>query len=188
MGSTARTIKEAARYTYSDYYGWETNDRYELIDGVPHLMSPSPTQVHQEILLEIGGQFREFLKGKPCKVFIAPFDVRLNVRHKDDTVVQPDLFVVCDMSKLDGKACNGAPDMVMEILSPTSARMDRAIKLVKYQNAGVLEYWIVDPESKTVSVYLLENGKYNISVYYDADTVPVYVLDGCRIKMQDVFI
>ena len=174
------------KYNYADYANRADNERYELIDGVIYMMSP-PSQAHQEILLEIAGQLREFLKGKPCKVFVAPFAVRLNAAAGDNTVLEPDLFVVCDMAKLDGKSCNGAPDMVVEILSPSTARKDRVTKFNKYLEAGVREYWIVDPDSKTASVHILKNGEYVVSGYGDTDTVAVHVLDGCRINMKDVF-
>ncbi|MDR0310315.1 MAG: Uma2 family endonuclease, partial [Acidobacteriota bacterium] len=112
-------LQKDERYTYADYASWDTEERYELIDGVPYLMSPAPLRKHQSILFELSGQFRNFLKGKPCKAFAAPFDVRLNADTYDDTVVQPDLVVICDKLKLDAKGCVGAPDMVIEILSPS---------------------------------------------------------------------
>ncbi|MDR0310408.1 MAG: Uma2 family endonuclease, partial [Acidobacteriota bacterium] len=120
---------------------------------------------------------------------IAPFDVRLNADTYDDTVVQPDLLVVCDRSKPDGKCCVGVPDMIIEILSPSSGRHDKLVKFHLYQKAGVREYWIVDPETKTVQVCILENGKYVTTMYgdTDTDTVPVHVLDGCVIGLKDVF-
>ncbi|MDR0311390.1 MAG: Uma2 family endonuclease, partial [Acidobacteriota bacterium] len=93
--------QENQRYTYADYYTWDDGERWELIEGEPYLMSPAPRQVHQEILRELLLQLATFLKGKPCKLFTAPFDVRLNADTYDDTVVQPDLLVVCDRSKLD---------------------------------------------------------------------------------------
>ena len=179
--------KEKNYYTYSDYLTWDDDARYELIDGVPYLMSPAPRQEHQEVSMEIAKQLAVFLTGKPCKVFAAPFDVRLNVDKADDTVVQPDILVVCDKSKLDGKSCNGAPDLVIEILSPSSLKSDRITKFNKYLQAGVREYWIVDPDQKTVDVYTLENGKYFAAVYSDTDVVPVSVLEGCEINLQDVF-
>ena len=128
------------------------------------------------------------MHGKPCKLYAAPFDVRLNgAGDEDDTVVQPDIVVVCDKSKLDDKGCNGAPDMVIEILSPSSTRHDMFIKFIRYQKAGVREYWVVDPDVKKVIAYILENGRYCGSVYADTESAPVHVLEGCVINLPDVF-
>ena len=177
-------VRKKKHYTYADYAAWDTDDRYELIDGVPYLMSPAPKRIHQEISGAIARKIGNFLEGKPCKVYAAPFDVRLHGDgDEDDTVVQPDIAVICDRSKLDEKGCNGAPDMVAEILSPSSAKLDTLLKLKKYQEAGVLEYWVVDAERETVMVHLLESGKYMTSVYDIADTIPVQVLPGCRIDL-----
>jgi Uma2 family endonuclease len=192
-------VQPNKHYTYSDYASWNDDTRYELIDGMPYLMSPAPSEAHQTIAAELTYQLVSFLKGKPCKVLPAPFDVRLNADDGDDTVVQPDLLVVCDSietntengspgsSKLDGKVCTGAPDMVIEILSPSTARMDKFIKFRLYQKAGVREYWIVDPDTKTVQVCFLKNGEYVINAYDDTETVPVQVLKGCAINLTDVF-
>ena len=178
----------AARYTYADYASWDDDKRYELIDGVIYLMSPAPTIEHQRIGRKILRQLDTFLDGKSCEVFHAPIDVCLSAAgDKDNTVVQPDLIVVCDKSKLDGKRCNGAPDMVVEILSPSTSDRDRVLKFNKYLEAGVREYWIVDPDSKTVSVHILKDGNYIERSYDDSETVNVHTLDGCQITLQDVF-
>jgi len=179
--------KNEQSYTYADYCAWNDDKRWELIEGVPYAMAPGPSQEHQSISRDLFGQLYNFLKGKPCKLFSAPFDVRLNAETDDDTVVQPDILVVCDASKLDGKSCVGAPDFIVEITSPSSLRLDRLIKLLQYQRAGVREYWIVEPESKSVSVHLLENGKYTITAYGDDEIAPVHVLEGCEIILRDVF-
>ena len=119
-------------------------------------------------------------------VYAAPFAVRLNA--DDDTVVEPDLLVVCDKSKLaDGKVCNGAPDMIIEILSPSTASREKVLKFNKYLDAGVREYWVVYPDSKTVSVYLLEDGRYIANEYGETDNAPVNVLEGCVISLTDMF-
>ena len=181
-------LKKEYRYTYADYASWETDEKYELIDGVSYLMSPAPLIRHQDISIKLGAKLFNFLEGKPCKVFMAPVDVCLFAGgDDDDTVVQPDILVVCDRSKLDGKRCNGAPDMIIEILSPTSAKHDLIIKFNKYQQAGVREYWVVNPDNKIVSVHILENGRYVTSAYSDTDTVSVHVLDGCEIDLREVF-
>jgi Uma2 family endonuclease len=182
------------RYTYADYVTWDDGVRYELIDGIPHVMSfteemmaPAPAWVHQGICAELLYQLKKFLKGKTCKVFSAPFDVRLFADKGDGTVVQPDITVVCDRSKLQGTGCAGAPDMVIEILSPSSFRQDRFVKFLKYQEAGVREYWIVDPEDQTVFAHVLHDGKYFTNAYGNTGAVPVHVLDGCTIDLAEVF-
>ena len=181
-------LRQDKRYTYADYYAWEDGKNWELIDGIPYAMSPSPSRTHQRILVELLGQFRDFLKGKPCEVFPAPFDVRLNALGNDDfDVFQPDILVVCDEAKLDEKGCNGAPDMVIEILSPSTAMRDRLLKFNAYQRAGVREYWIVDPDSTTVQAFILENENYIARSYGEADTVSVHVLEGCEISLTDIF-
>jgi len=180
------SLAEKIRYTYADYLEWDDDVRYELIEGVPYAMA-APSQAHQEISGGLFGQLWQFLKGKRCKVFHAPFDVRLNAESFDDVVVQPDLLVVCDRSKLDGRGCVGAPDMAVEILSPSNTKHDVFVKFRLYQKYGVREYWVVDPGGRTVSVHTLENGRYFTAVYGDADAVPVYVLEGCEIDLADVF-
>jgi Uma2 family endonuclease len=174
-------------YTYADYASWDTDKRYELIDGTAYLMA-APSQAHQTVAGEIFRQLANYLKGKPCKVFMAPFDVCLNARgDSDSTVVQPDVLVICDDGKLDGKRCNGAPDLAVEVISESSAKRDEFQKLLKYQKNGVKEYWIVKPELKIVQSYILENGKYTVSVYGETDCAPVSILDGCAIDLADVF-
>jgi len=175
-------------YTYTDYLTWGDERRYELIEGVPFAMSPAPSWIHQKITGEIFRQLANFLDGKPCEVFTAPFDVRLNAEEDDDTVVQPDITIVCDKSKLEDKGgCKGTPDMLIEIVSPASAKRDRIEKLQLYQRAGVREYWIVDPDTTSVQVYILKDDDYIITVYKDAASVPVRVLEGCEINLAAVF-
>ena len=182
------TLKNDYHYTYADYASWETEERYELIDGVSYLMSPAPLIGHQDISMKLSAKLFNFLEGKHCKVFQAPVDVCLFAGgDDDDTVVQPDILVVCDLSKLDGRRCNGAPDMIIEILSPTSAKRDLIIKFNKYLQAGVREYWIVNPDNKIISVHILENGKYVTRSYTDTDTIAVNVLNGCEINLNEVF-
>ena len=185
-------VKEAQvdysrKYTYSDYLEWDDDVRYELIDGVPYLMS-SPTWQHQEILGHLYMQLGNFLKGKKCKVFFAPFDVRLNAETFDNTVVQPDIVVICDSNKMMKTGYVGGPDMAIEVLSPSTTRMDTNIKFSKYLQAGVREYWIVDPDNKTLAVHTLKDGAYRTQVYRDEDMVPVHILEGCVIDLAEVFI
>ena len=179
-------IPKYKRYTYEDYCTWGDDERWELIDGVPYAMS-APSRRHQEISVRMLYHLYGFLKGKPCKVFAAPFDVRLNEDAYGDTVVQPDLLVVCDESKLDDKGCGGVPDMVIEILSPSTAMLDKVLKYRRYLQTGVREYWIIDPESNTVSVHILKNGEYVTYAYGSDETIPVYVLEGCEINLAEIF-
>ena len=182
--------KKERYYTYKDYYAWDDDCRWELIDGVPYAMAPAPSLGHQSILVELARQLGTFLQGKRCKLFIAPCDVRLNADAEDDTVVQPDLLVVCDKSKLeDGKSVVGVPDLIIEILSPSNTKHDKLTKLNLYKRFGVPEYWIVDPDTATVTVNTLwqETG-YSSQVYDKRSTaVPVEVLDGCTIDLANVF-
>jgi Uma2 family endonuclease len=132
-------------------------------------------------------QFRSFLEGKPCEVYYAPFDVRLNADTLDNTVVQPDLLIVCDHSILNDAGCAGSPDMVVEILSPSTSSYDKITKFNTYLEAGIREYWIIDPETKTLAANILKDGKYITHPYTNEDTAPVHVLEGCTIDLSEVF-
>jgi len=178
------SLKREGYQTFNEWLSWDEGVRAELVDGEAVMMA-LPSQKHQEIIMELSRQLANFLKGKPFKVYPAPFRVRLS--KKEHTVFEPDIVLICDKSRLGGKIFNGAPDMVVEVLSPTSARHDRLTKYQKYQHAGVREYWIVDPDIKTVHVCLLENGRYIMEAYGDTDIVPVSVLEGCEITLADVF-
>ena len=171
---------------------WDENKRAEIIGGET-VMLDTPTSIHQEISGELFGQLYNYLKGKKCKVYAAPFAVRLFEKDGDsledvDTMVEPDIAVICDKRKLDEHGCKGAPDMVVEILSPSTRRHDRLVKLGLYQRAGVREYWIVYPEEKSVQVLLLEDGKLLPHEEYGQDDVAkVNILDGCFIELGKVF-
>ena len=183
MGSSA----EKRKYTYKDYINWNDETRCELIDGVVYAMAGA-SQTHQRVSRKILTQFDMSLKGKTCEIFHAPFDVRLNFDSFDDIIVQPDLLVICDKSKLDSKSVLGAPEIIIEILSPSNTRHDTIVKYQLYQRAQVREYWIVDPYNRTVQVYTLKNGKYGVgSIYREGDIIPVNVLEGCQIDLSDVF-
>lgn len=182
------------RYSYADYLTWIDDRRRELIDGFVKLMSPAPTRKHQEISKEILLDFGNYLRNKPCKVFHAPFDVRLPQHHETDnheifTVVQPDICVICDQSKLDERGCIGAPDLIIEIVSPASAQVDTKDKFEIYQQSGVREYWIVFPEEKVIQIFLLNNGKYELRGMYAGDSkAPVAIFgDGFAIELPQVF-
>ena len=184
---------EKERYTFADVLTWDENERAEIIDGEPVMMAPPPSRAHQEISGELFGQLREYLKGKKCKVYHAPFAVRPFEQGGDsqeevDTIVEPDITIVCDPSKLDDMGCKGAPDMVVEILSPSTRRHDRLTKFNLYQRAGVREYWIVDPADKSVQVFTLTDGLLLPHEVYDRKGVAkVNVLEGCFIELSKVF-
>lgn len=156
--------RDAQYHTYGEYLTWPEDVRYELIDGVAYAMAPAPSRRHQEILGEIYRQVANALAGKSCRPFIAPFDVRLprgdEADEAVDTVVQPDLSVVCDPAKLDERGCRGAPDWVVEVLSPATAGHDHILKRTVYERAGVKEYWLVHPIDRIVTVYRLEGGRF----------------------------
>ena len=185
-------LPKEEQYTFADVLTWDESERIELINGIPYMMSP-PLTVHQGILIEMSTQINSFLKGKKCRLFPAPFGVRLFEQDGDspddvDTIVEPDISVICDRSKLDKYGCKGAPDFIVEILSPSTQRHDRLVKFDLYQRAGVREYWIVDPERKFVQVLLLEEGRYHAPLVYGAEEqVPVTVLECCVVDLAAVF-
>lgn len=177
-------LKLERTYTYEEWLAMDDDVRSELLHGVIYMMA-SPSYSHQKVSMELSRQLSNFLVGKVCEVFSAPFDVRLY--KKGDTVLQPDIVVVCDKSKLNSKGCEGAPDLVIEILSPTTASYDQVTKFNEYLKAGVLEYWIVDPDAKVLIVYRLKNDSYIANTYGEADTAPVGVLPGCTIDLALIF-
>jgi len=176
----------ARKYTYEDYENRDDEVRFELIDGIIYMMA-TPARMHQQISGELYLQMANFLKGKPCRVYYAPFSVRLSVGEGADTVLEPDLVIICDMTKLDDRGCKGAPEMVVEILSPSTSKKDRTLKFKKYEQAGVKELWFVDPVDKTVAINILKDGEYVVKFHDDSETVHVHVLDGCFINLTEVF-
>jgi Uma2 family endonuclease len=174
-------------YTYADVLEWDESVRAEIIDGELFMLA-TPATAHQRILGKLYIKIGNYLEGKPCEVFPAPFGVRLFPKDdlSDDTVVEPDIVVVCDPSKLDERGCNGAPDLAIEILSPSNRYHDKLVKFQKYLAAGVREYWIVDPDG-LVEVHILDAGRYITAMYGAADEAPVSVLPGCVINLRDVF-
>jgi len=181
------------RFTYGDYVQWNNDDRWELIDGVPYNMSPSPTRRHQGILLTLATQIRLFLEGKPCKVYVAPFDVRLPEASEPDeevlTVVQPDIVVVCDPSKLDDKGCRGAPDFIVEIVSPSTSARDQVTKTALYERHGVKEYWLIHPIDNLLTIRLLgTDGKYGAPLIREGKgRAAVSVLPGLDVDLDATF-
>lgn len=157
--------RDSHRHTYADYVIWSRTYGDELIDGVAYVREPpAPTWSHQLIVGEIHRQLANALKGKPCRVCIAPSDIRLPKSSEDDdqvdTVVQPDVFIVSDFQKIDARGLCGAPDWLAEVLSPSTARYDRVVKLPVYERAGVREAWLIDPIARTVGIYRMEAGRY----------------------------
>lgn len=175
-------LPEEKLYTVDDIYSLPDGTRAELIDGEMYMMTP-PGRKHQELVsflhLEIGNFIRN--KNGKCKIYPAPFAVFLN--EDDRTYVEPDISVICDESKLDDRGCNGAPDWVIEIVSPSSRKMDYFTKLFKYRMSKVKEYWIVDPDKNQVMVY--EFDKDDFSAYSFSDEIPVGIYDGdLKIKIE----
>lgn len=151
-------------YTYADYLLWKFKERVELLRGKIFEMS-APSPIHQSVSYRLIGEFYRYFDEKPCEVFPAPFDVRFPKENNHDdkkiyTVVQPDLCVVCDLSKIDGKGCLGAPDLVIEIISPGNSEKEKDFKFNLYKENGVSEYWVIDPNEKDIDVYVLVNGEY----------------------------
>ena len=183
-------------YTYADYMTWEWEQRAELILGKIFKMSPAPTSRHQGISQNLSSQLWNYLRGRKCKVFSAPFDVRLpaslklNKDREIVTVVQPDICVICDLTKIDERGCLGAPDWVIEILSKHTSAKDLNIKFDVYEAAGVKEYWVVHPEEQTLLIYTLgEDGKYTgtLKPFTRANAVSPALFPELRIDLEEVF-
>ena len=152
------------RFTYADYLQWPDGERWELIDGNAYAMAPAPTISHQTLVLNIAKQIDDALDGAPCRALIAPVDVLLPATDEADeqtaTVVQPDILVVCNPAKLNERNVRGAPDWIIEVLSPATARHDHLTKRALYERAGVREYWLVHPVDRVITVYTLKDGQY----------------------------
>lgn len=180
-------------FTYRDYFSWPDGEHWELIDGIPVAMSPAPMRRHQTISMNLVRMLSKvILPASRCKLYHAPFDVRLPEANEADddiiTVVQPDLVVICDPSKLDDRGCRGAPDLVIEILSPSTAIMDLQTKRDLYERHGVSEYWIVQPMERIVIIYLFQDGRFDRgSIFTEADDPSLRILPDVRISLKDVF-
>lgn len=192
MGTLAS--RERERFSYADYCKWTDDECWELIDGVEYDMSPAPSRIHQKLSGELFVRIYDVLKDRQCEVYAAPFDVRLPdyAEASDEeifTVVQPDIVVVCDASKLDERGCMGAPDLVIEILSPYTAAKDMKIKRDLYEQHGVSEYWLVHPTDKTLMVYCLRQDKQyaKAEIYASQDIVESTVIEGLKIDLTDLF-
>ncbi|MDG6317598.1 Uma2 family endonuclease [Glaesserella parasuis] len=148
-------------YSYGDYLKWKFQERVEIIKGKIMVMSPAPNRLHQRISMKLTKAFLDVFVNHQCELYVAPFDVRFpDSNGKIKTVVQPDLCVICDSNKLDEKGCIGAPDLIVEILSPGNSKREMKDKYELYQEQGVSEYWIVRPEEQHIQIYVLENGRY----------------------------
>lgn len=177
-------------YTYADYVLWQFQERVELIKGFILKMSPAPSSKHQAISHNLGGCFYNNFKRKPCRVFEAPFDVRLPIKStkKDTTVVQPDLCVICDESKIDEKGCNGVPDLIVEIISPNNSKHDIHTKFNLYLEAGVQEYWLVEPVQRIILIYTLRDGEYiGLKPLVEGEYVASPLFPDLDIAVEDVF-
>ena len=189
MGTPARADR---RYSYADYVSWADDARWELIDGVALAMTPAPTWRHQEVLVNLLVHIRVAVEAAGCRVSVAPLDIRLGpVDVTDDqvfTVLQPDLVVVCDPSKIDARGIKGAPDIVVEVLSPSTSVRDTLEKRAAYERAGVPEYWIVDPDSERVVVLVLEGGRYGEPRSFGrGETLVSERLPALRVDLEGVF-
>ncbi|MFK8284764.1 Uma2 family endonuclease [Capnocytophaga canis] len=178
-------------YTYADYLLWKFEERVELLKGKIFKMSPAPSLKHQKISMNLSGLLWQFLRGKKCQLFSAPFDVRLPKKdEKGDnihTVVQPDLCIICDESKLDERGCIGAPDLIIEILSPGNSKKEMKNKFELYQESGVEEYWIVNPTDENILVNVLEDGKYRILKPVVDEYITSVKFPELKIHTSDIF-
>lgn len=177
-------------YTYADYLKWQFQERVELIRGFIAKMSPAPNLSHQRVASNLSGCFYINFRKKTCEYFLAPFDVRLPIKSKKDdtTVVQPDFCVVCDLSKLNNNGCHGAPDLIVEIISPHNSKYDSITKFNLYQEAGVKEYWIIDPIEKILNVYTLQNGTYiGLQPQSEGEKIKSPLFPKINISLDDVF-
>ena len=175
-------------YSYTDYLVWKIKERVELLKGkILEMSAPSP--IHQEISGNLQGALFVFLKNSKCKLYTAPFDVRFPQKGESQvyTVVQPDLCVVCDFEKIDSKGCVGAPDLVVEILSPGNSKKEMKSKFALYQEEGVREYWIVDPERELVFVYVADNKKFKPTIPIADDYVYSTIFPDFKIHTSDLF-
>jgi len=175
-------------YSYADYLVWKIKERVELLKGkILEMSAPSP--IHQEISGNLQGALFVFLKNSRCKLYTAPFDVRFPQKGESQvyTVVQPDLCVVCDLEKIDSKGCVGAPDLVVEILSPGNSKKGMKSKFALYQEEGVREYWVVDPERELVFVYVADNKKFKPTIPIADDYVYSTIFPDFKIHTSDLF-
>lgn len=185
-------------YSYADYLTWQLEESVELIKGKIMAMSPAPapSRKHQTVITNLGGKLYQFFHKKPCKLFYAPFDVKLYDRRKSllkngevFSVVQPDLCVICDKDKLTEQGCDGAPDWIIEVLSPGNSRTEVRLKFDLYEESGVGEYWLVFPYEQIVQQFVLDqHGKYQLRALYPGNEIAIpYLFPDLQIDLNDVF-
>ena len=183
-------------YSYADYLTWQLEESVELIKGKIMAMSPAPSRKHQTVITNLGGKLYQFFHKKPCNLFYAPFDVKLYDRRKsllknDEafSVVQPDLCVICDKEKLTEQGCDGAPDWIIEVLSPGNSRKEVRLKFDLYEESGVNEYWLVFPYEQIVQQFVLDqHGKYQLRALYPGNEIAIpHLFPDLQIDLNDVF-
>ena len=186
-------LEQETNYTYADYLDWDEG-RWELINGEVWDMTPAPSRLHQEILGDLFYVLYEFFKDQDCKVYMAPFNVCLPDSDTIEdyavtTVVQPDISVICDQSKLDNRGCVGSPDLIVEILSPSTAAKDLKVKRALYEKHGVKEYWLIHPTDQVVMSYQLgEDGQYGKAQIFDReDMLQSVQFEELKIQLSSVF-
>lgn len=179
-------LAQAKEYTEDDYYNLPENVRAELIDGNLIYNQAAPSRIHQTILMEVSGTIRNYFrsKGGSCRVYPAPFAVKL--REDKKTIVEPDISVICDRNKLTDSGCTGAPDWIIEIVSPSNSSHDYILKLNLYANAGVREYWIIDPARKTVLVYYFEQNNFGVESHTFHDKIKVNIYEDLYIDFTSL--
>ncbi len=177
-------IPEQASHTWYEYRTWNDGTRHELIDGEVYDMTPAPRPWHQATVLGLAGALRDFFKGKKCRPFVAPTDVKLS----EYDVVQPDLFVVCDPAQIKSTHIEGAPALVVEVLSPSTLLHDRLLKMKLYAHFGVKELWLATPYPSSVELFLLANGKYVLeAAFAKTETLASPSFPGLAIPLAEVF-
>jgi len=191
------TVKEPdleyGNYSYADYLTWQMEEVVELIQGkIFKKAAAAPKRIHQRISIKLAAKLYYFLEGKPCQVYDAPFDVRFPKASKADhqihDVVQPDICVICDREKLDDRGCLGAPDLIVEILSPSNSKTELKHKFKLYESNGVREYWIIHAETQDLLIYSLTNGKYVPSlILTSGDVVESNVIVGFKLDLEEFF-
>ncbi len=181
------------KYSYADYLTWQMDEMVEIIKGRLFKMTPAPSRIHQKVAAKLFYRLYGFLEGKPCEVYIAPFDVRLPVTTTNNedvyTVVQPDICVICDKNKLDDAGCIGAPDLIVEILSPGNNKKELQNKYDVYKESGVKEYWIIHPNEQTLLIYSLKNGAFVPSrLFASGNMVHSNVIQGFSLDLEGFFV
>lgn len=175
--------------TYAEYLTWSDEPRFEIINGIPYLQA-APSRQHQQIVTRLAGELYLFLKEKTCEVYTAPFDVRISAAEDEEEyqVIQPDISVICDFGKLDDKGCKGAPDFIVEVLSPSTWQRDRIEKMNLYQRYGVKEYVLIYPNEKIMEQYiLLENSQYDLPhIFNENDQFRSHVLSDFIISVGSI--